>query len=299
MNSLTVINQKHLKPRTSFQDYIIELKKLNLLKDIKWSAGTYSNYTVKVKKFNEYLEENPGKNLLDFFAYLEKNFEIRTAHNYKAAIKAAFIQDMKRNKIDSIENITHLETVFKNIKPGKIDKKIHREKVLSKQELSALYEKAGYKTKLYCQALYWTGGRVSELVNIKLAHCQARNNGMIIRIVGKGKKQRSVYMPVSLFEEIQATFKGSKYLFENKQGQPVSRSTLLTLVKRVGCKIERSDIHPHTLRHTFATTRLQDGDLNIFEIQDYLGHSKLSTTEMYISVKASMERVLNTNQGVN
>jgi len=276
---------------------ILENRTLSLVNlDNRWSAGTYKNFLGKVKVYNKFLEENQSANLFDFFDMLKASKRLTTVHNYRDALKAAYRQELRRQGRDTIENITYLDTVFKNIKPGKINKKISTEKIMRPDELVDFYKHAGTKTRLIGQALYWTGSRVSELINIKFADCTIRDKGVIIRIVGKGTKERTVFMPADLFIEIKETYNGKIYLFETAKGKPIGRRGVYILTKRVGCKIGRSDAHPHTFRHSFASNKLASKELNVFEVQDYLGHADIRTTGMYVHTKANMNKIL---QGAN
>jgi integrase/recombinase XerD len=259
------------------------------------TKGLNETYQVKIKKFNKFMDSNPGASIIDFFNQAKQEYKAATVHSYKAAIKAAMRQELRRHKHDTLDNISALDIAFKNIKEGKPDKKISKDQILTIEEINELVSVSGQKTGLLIQALYQTAARVSELINIKLSDCEERDNGIIIRIMGKGNKERFVYMTTQLYLEIKRVYQGQAFMFEYRK-QPISRQAVHKAIKNAGEKIGRSDIHPHTLRHSFATNRLEK-DLNLAAISDYLGHNDISiTTKYYLHNKADMNKIL---QGVN
>jgi len=138
------------------------------------------------------------------------------------------------------------------------------------------------------EVLYATGIRVSELVNLKLEDVNFSSG--YIRVFGKGGKERLVPIHDSVLatlhdylETIRPALNshGSPFLFLSYQGKQMSRQNFWKLIKKraevVGIA---KDISPHVLRHTFATHLLENGaDLRV--VQDLLGHSDVSTTEIY------------------
>ena len=146
-----------------------------------------------------------------------------------------------------------------------------------------------YRNKAMLEVLFATGTRISELINLTLN--QIDYNECIIRVLGKGKKDRIIPIGNTAMEYLKLYIneyrgfilktKNSEYVFINKNGTKISRQgffkILKKLVKQAG--IEK-DVSPHTLRHSFATYLLNNGaDLRI--IQELLGHENLVTTEIY------------------
>lgn len=140
--------------------------------------------------------------------------------------------------------------------------------------------------------LYYTGIRVSELVNLKLS--QLYLSDQYILIYGKGNKERII--PISsqnidlLNEYISVTrsnilkFNYSDYLFVQENGNPLTRQGFYKIVKKHGQLANlRIEITPHVLRHTFATTLLKN-DIDLRSVQSLLGHSDISTTQIYTHV---------------
>jgi integrase/recombinase XerD len=142
------------------------------------------------------------------------------------------------------------------------------------------------------EVLYATGLRVSELVNCTLA--QVNLNQGVLRIVGKGDRERLIPLGEEAVQWVQHFLQGPRveillerqtdYLFPTRRGDRMTRQAFWHIIKRYARKagIER-ELSPHTLRHAFATHLLNHGaDLRV--VQMLLGHSDLSTTQIYTHV---------------
>jgi len=144
------------------------------------------------------------------------------------------------------------------------------------------------------ELFYSCGLRVSELTHITI-HDLSLNEGML-RVRGKGDKVRIVPIGNAAIEKIQNWLRlretgkvKSPAVFLSKTGKPMSRVTLWRIIKHYAMLAGLSDrVTPHTLRHTFATHLLNRGaDLRV--VQELLGHSNISTTQIYTHV--SVERI--------
>ena len=135
------------------------------------------------------------------------------------------------------------------------------------------------------ELMYSTGLRVSEAVNINI--CDFEENKTFLRVLGKGSKTRLV--PLGRFainainhwmSEREKIVKDSEALFLNSKGKRLGVRSVQLRLKRLAIKQGLPPIHPHMLRHSFATHMLESsGDLRT--IQELLGHSSLSTTQIY------------------
>lgn len=170
---------------------------------------------------------------------------------------------------------------------------------LSEEEVDGLLqapdtsEPLGLRDRAMLELLYATGLRVSELVGIRLGELSLANG--VIRITGKGNKERLVPMGEEALDWIQAYLRDARpalmqgkeldeAVFVTNRGKGMSRQMFWVLIQRyaVEAGIVRS-ISPHTLRHAFATHLLNHGaDLRV--VQMLLGHSDLSTTQIYTHV---------------
>jgi len=256
-------------------------------------VGLNPTYQDIIRKFNRFCENHAGEDdlLALFLAEMARSKSISTINTYKAALKKAMKIEMSRSGTDTSHNIALLDSIFKDIRTGIPDMKVRQEKTLTRQEVDDLIRVSGRKTGLIVRALYQTAARVSELVNIRIADCRESEKGIIIRVVGKGRKARSIYMGCEIYHAIRHAYNGKVFLFETSKGTPLNRRTVHTVIKRSGRKICRPDIHAHTLRHSFATNRLQD--LGIDAVSEYLGHSSPEiTAKYYLHKSATMEEIL-------
>lgn len=158
-------------------------------------------------------------------------------------------------------------------------------KVLSKQQIKLLLNTTkNIKHKLIIKMFYSTGIRLQELTNLKRTDMDFDNNTLLVR-KGKGSKDRITIISENIKLDLlkyysKENFK-TEYVFEGRRGKYSKKSVQLILYK--ASKILKFKIHPHMLRHSFATHLLESGtDIRI--IQKLLGHSDLNTTEIYTKV---------------
>lgn len=140
--------------------------------------------------------------------------------------------------------------------------------------------------------LYSTGLRVSELVNLPLAGCNMESG--FLKVLGKGNKERLVPFGTAAKEGVQKyvesgrthLLKGRKspYLFLTNRAKPMTRSRFWQIVKETaGASGISKNISPHMLRHSFATHLLANG-ADLRAVQMMLGHSDISTTQIYTHI---------------
>jgi integrase/recombinase XerD len=142
------------------------------------------------------------------------------------------------------------------------------------------------------EILYSSGLRVSELVSLRLRDVNAQDG--FLTVIGKGKKQRMVPIRKEALEAVQdyiisyrmklKEIGDKSALFLNRQGEKLSRQYIFLLVKKYAklANIDK-DIHPHTLRHSFATHLVEHG-ANLRSVQEMLGHTYLETTQIYTHI---------------
>ncbi|MBS3074581.1 tyrosine-type recombinase/integrase [Candidatus Pacearchaeota archaeon] len=170
--------------------------------------------------------------------------------------------------------------------------------VLTKEEVLKLIENTKtWKSRLIVSLLYASGMRVSELINLRLKNLHFEEKiGHIKK--AKGNKDRIFNIPNYLIEDLKRQAeeqkqKGREFLFTGREGKQISAQNLQKIVrlaaKRAGIK---KSAHCHTLRHSYATHLLESGT-DIRLIQTLLGHSSISTTEIYTHIStAQLKRVV-------
>lgn len=162
------------------------------------------------------------------------------------------------------------------------------EKLLSLPELSS---PTGKRDKAILELMYATGLRVSEVVELKMEELELDEG--FIYVMGKGGKRRMVptgeiaLKYLSIYLNVREEYfegKGSPFVFLNYKGEPLTRQGLWKIIKGYGRKIGIGDkLTPHTLRHSFATHLLERG-ADLRSIQIMLGHSRISTTQIYTHI---------------
>ena len=169
---------------------------------------------------------------------------------------------------------------------------------LTEQDVDALLaapkvaEPLGHRDRTMLEVLYATGVRVSELINLKLS--QINLNQGVLRIVGKGDRERLIPLGDEAQDWIREFIEGprgeillerqTEYLFPTRRGDRMTRQAFWHIIKRYAKKASISKkLSPHTVRHAFATHLLNNGaDLRV--VQLLLGHSDVSTTQIYTHV---------------
>jgi integrase/recombinase XerD len=191
-----------------------------------------------------------------------------------------------------------------NFSPPKIPRRLP--KALSISEISQLIgsvstpDPAGLRSAALVELLYATGARVSEIVNLNVSDIEQISETLSVRIVGKGKKERVV--PIGKFARaaldnylvrvrpILVKDKSNGALFLNASGGRLSRQSAWTLISSAAKEIGiAGEVSPHSLRHSFAT-HLLDGGADIRVVQELLGHSSVTTTQIYTLVTIDLLR---------
>lgn len=146
------------------------------------------------------------------------------------------------------------------------------------------------RNKAMLETLYSSGLRVSELIGLQISHIYF--NVGFLRVIGKGNKERLVPIGSEALKQIEIYIehvrkklpqypKYSDVLFLNKRGMPISRVMVFIVIKNLAEKINlNKNISPHTFRHSFAT-HLIEGGADLRAVQQMLGHSSITTTEIY------------------
>lgn len=267
----------------------------SILDQKNYSKKTFENYNRDLNKFFRFLKEykiNDIKKItketirLYFLKQKNNNISNRTLGRYYSSLNSFFIYSIEHEYIESnplkfIDYPKYTKKVPEYIYESQLEK-ILNEKTSENIEIEL-------RNKLIINLLLDTGVRVSELVNIKVSDIDIEER--IIKVFGKGSKERFVFF-TSKTKEILVTYLSKRKekaivdnLFINYKGEKLTERSVQKIIKLVGEKIGL-DIHPHLLRHTFATDLLNKG-ADIRMIQELLGHENLDTTQIYTHVSNS------------
>ncbi len=268
-----------------------------LLTEKGLSEKTIKNYEDDFKKFHSYetfaskkdTSDLSASDLTDFMLLQEQDgLSIPTILRRFSSTRS-FYCFLNEEGIASID-LPHIDTPKKT---KRIPVVLLEEQVDALLEAPDLTKDSGIRDRAMLEVMYGSGLRVSELVSLKLKNINFVNG--FFEIIGKGDKQR--FVPMSSFSKkyLQKYLDGprkryekkpTQYVFLNRSGTPLSRVYFFKQVKKYASEIGIDEpISPHTLRHCFATHLLERG-AELRMVQEMLGHSKISTTEIYTSVSA-------------
>lgn len=262
-----------------------------LLLEKKYSKNTIDSYKRDLNKFNLYFTKTPLKKITsaDIKKYIKSinNINSKSISRNISTLKSFYKFLLQRNEINKNPMIA--------ISQPKNPKKLP--KVLSEEEINKLLEfnvktQYDYRNKAMLELMYSSGLRVSELINLKVTDIDIDMS--LVRVFGKGSKERVIpigdYSLNILKEYIiyhRNTFlkkSPSPYLFLSSRGDKMTRQAFFKTLKKIatiqGIKTEFS---PHTLRHSFATHLLKYG-ADLRSIQELLGHSDISSTQIYTHI---------------
>lgn len=271
-------------------------------KNKKSSANTEVSYKRDLEKLMQYLQEElhitswdqvTATNLNSYMLFLESSKYASSSVSRSVASIRSFYQYMVKKEMVP-------ENPSDELKPPKIEKKAPE--ILSVEEVSFLLKQPdrttpkGIRDSAMLELLYATGMRVSELIGLRVSDinmqmnyltCVDRKKERIIPFSATAKKALSLYL-----EKARKIFvhEESDILFTNVSGQPMSRQGFWKVLKGYAAEAGiKADITPHTLRHSFATHMLQNG-ADLKSLQEMLGHSDISTTQMYLSMSITKIR---------
>ena len=242
-----------------------------------FSKATVKSYVLYNKKFLEFIEKKPNEIIeQDVKLYLAERLDDGLSTKSLALIKAAlafYYNEILGNKFE--------------IKTPKVKKSTPV--VLTKQEVSMLFSHIKNPQYLLMLKMYYACGlRLSECITLKVKDIDTLENVVWVRD-GKGGKDRmsilSKNLSLSLKNHIESSGKKKdSFLFVNRYGNPFNPRTIQKVIEKAKHDSGiHKDVHIHTLRHSFATHLLEAGT-DIRHIQELLGHSDLSTTQIYTTV---------------
>ena len=257
-----------------------------------YSDNTINSYKKDITEYLEYL------NMECLNVYKVKYGDIRFLLEYydKEKLKNYSI----RRKISSLKGFYKyltregkvMDNPFSYVTLPKCEKKLPQ--YLNYNELMEIFEVIdtsnllGLRNRLIMELLYATGVRVSELVNIKISDIDINNRS--IKVIGKGNKERIVFFNevtkkiMKEYLNLSSDIRKDNYLIINNHGEGITTRSIQLIINKVIKETSIiKNIHPHILRHTFATHLLNNG-CDLLTVQELLGHVSISTTGIYTHV---------------
>lgn len=259
------------------------------------SNNTILSYRRDLEKVRQFMEEKgiyqvqgiTAEDLESYILHLEgQKFKAATVSRNIASIKAFYHFMYKEGMIREDASI--------GLKAPKIEK--HAPEILTEEEIALLLKQPSgnslkeIRDKAMLELLCATGIRVSELIQLEVADLNLKKKFLVCRDANKERripfgnetaKALKQYLEQTRSKMIDDP--SSRYLFANCAGQPMSRQGFWKLVKAYARKAGiTTDLTPHTLRHSFAA-HLLAGGAELKQVQQMLGHSDISTTQIYIN----------------
>ena len=282
--------------RDEIQEFMTYLRE-----DKKSSANTEASYRRDLQKAAAYFAEQEitdvrqitATNIRSYLLYLEKRqFASSTVSRNVASLHAFFHYLFRVRKIE--------EDPSEQLHPPKVEKKAPV--ILSVEQLDRLMNQPrenttkGMRDRAMLELLYATGIRVSELISLKvtdvnlpLAYISSPSHDRMIPFGDTARQSLQRYLGTARPALIGDN---CEYLFPNCQGRPMSRQGFWKLLKGYAEDAGiQEDITPHTLRHSFAAHLIENG-ADIHTVQQMLGHSDISTTQMYVQMHVQRMRTV-------
>jgi len=267
-----------------------------LERDKRLSMNTLQSYRRDIEQYFLYLREINLQNIansnkttvITYLLYLQKKGRATSTISRNLASIRSFYQYITKNKLIEQDPTAELES-------PKVEKKLPQ--ILSPEEVELLLEQPqcvdlkGYRDKAMLELLYATGIRVSELIQLDL---QDLNIDMAYIRCNKGSRERMIpigSIAISAVKEYLSKSRplliqnnDEKALFVNINGSRLTRQGFWKIIKQYKNQAQiNKDITPHTLRHSFAAHLLENG-ADLRSIQEMLGHSDISSTQIYAQI---------------
>ncbi len=302
---------KHPKRVIEFLNYLenVKGKSLNTIKGYSVDLGLFFKFlkvykglenNIELEKIEEVEISDLGDNFIkditlsDIYAFLAFLEKVRNNSAYARARKVATLKSFFKFLNSKIKLIDENPTV--ELESPKINKR-HPVYLTLDQSITVLNSmdkgnKNYYRDYCILTLFLNCGMRLSELCNIKIEKIK----GDTLTIIGKGNKERTVYLNEASIAAIEnylknrndskATEEAKKYLFLSNKYRPINKRSVEILVKKhienAGFKDQKYT--PHKLRHTAATLMYKYGNVDIRSLQNILGHENISTTQIYTHV---------------
>lgn len=268
----------------------------------KLSDKTIRAYKIDLSQYGVFSNELSKQALWDYIEYLNKKYKPKTAKRKLATLKA-FIHFLLLQDLIDFNPFDKLETTIKE--PLLLPKTIPLgviAKLISFSYQQIVFAKSDYQIRsavrntAILELLFATGARVAEICTLRSDNVDLLGNS--VKFYGKGSKERIIpienFAVLSILRKYHSLFEkeipDSGYFFVNKLGRRMTEQSVRNMINFY-CKQCGVDMHitPHMFRHSFATLLL-DEDVDIRYIQRMLGHSSITTTQIYTHVTSAKQK---------
>lgn len=268
----------------------------------KLSDKTIRAYKIDLSQYGDFSNELSKQALWDYIEYLNKKYKPKTAKRKLATLKAfihfLLLQDLiDFNPFDKLETTIKEPLVLpKTIPLGVIAKLIsfsYQQIVFAKSDYQI---RSAVRNTAILELLFATGARVAEICTLRSDNVDLLGNS--VKFYGKGSKERIIpienFAVLSILRKYHSLFEkeipDSGYFFVNKLGRRMTEQSVRNMINFY-CKQCGVDMHitPHMFRHSFATLLLEE-DVDIRYIQRMLGHSSITTTQIYTHVTSAKQK---------
>jgi len=262
------------------------------------SDNTINSYKNDLAAFKDFLNDQGIDDPADITSeHLNNFFKLLKELGLVGSSAARYFSSLKGFFLYLIQNKYIIKNPVDKISAPKISKKLpgvldvsEVEKILSLPDVD---NKFGLRDKAILELFYACGTRVSELINLKVNDLFL--NDEVIRVLGKGSKERLIPIGSSAIKWVKEylsksrpllmkKMKSENYLFLNSRNTKLSRMGVWKIIDRYVKEADiKKDVHPHTFRHSFAT-HLLEGGADLRAVQEMLGHADISTTQIYTHI---------------
>ena len=268
-------------------DNQLDLYKEFLLSEKNLSQNTINNYLIDLKQFLIFFNkiESVNQNIEKYISSLRKNNISNSTINRKISSLKNFLKFLQSEKIIKNINLDIFESLNNSKKIPKAISKDEINKIFDSLSRCDFTNKNIYITIL--RLMYISGLRVSEALALKWSDLSKAD--MAINVYGKGSKERKSYLTSEFIKVLYSKKKDDGFIF-NIKGKKISVRSVNQFLERAYKKgLIKYKISSHVFRHSFATSMLEN-DADIRHIQKLLGHSSISTTEIYTKVAKSLKK---------
>lgn len=257
------------------------------------SAKTMRSYDLAIRKFTAYFScddaEMIDKQVINGYTnyLLSLGLSRHSVNNYLRSLKV-FFKYLDDEYAFSLAKYIHFT------KAPKKEKKIYNNGEIKVMLDYLSTTEQPIRDKIIFLLMYDSGLRLSEVVTLRTDSIDFENNTILI--TGKGNKQRYVSIGKTLTSLMRMYNGGKVYFLCTKQGKPITQEAVVDMFRRMKA-VTGINIHPHLLRHNYATNfmihQINSGSVDIYQLQMLMGHADSATTKIYLHMAQKMIAVRN------